>query len=67
VRGIDLGLRDPAAVVGYRFALPHIAAWLANLDGPARQAVTAAAVKAATPLVERWRPAMVVLTGRVAG
>jgi SAM-dependent methyltransferase len=65
VRRPDLGVRDPAAFVGYRFALPHVAPWVGAMDARARSVLTAEAVAAVGPYVEGWRPAMVVVVGRV--
>jgi ubiquinone/menaquinone biosynthesis C-methylase UbiE len=62
----DLGVRDPRTLVAYRFALPHIAPWLATLDAEARRELTRQAVSAVARHVDKWRPAVVVLTGRVA-
>jgi ubiquinone/menaquinone biosynthesis C-methylase UbiE len=62
----DLGVRDPRTLVAYRFALPHIAPWLATLDAVARHELTRQALSAVARHVDKWRPAVVVLTGRVA-
>ncbi|HEY3810265.1 MAG TPA: class I SAM-dependent methyltransferase [Acidimicrobiales bacterium] len=62
-----LGLRDPRAVVAYRLAVPHIAPWLATLDRRARVELTRQAVRAVTLPREGWRPAVIILTARVAG
>lgn len=62
----DLGVREPGAVVAYRLAMPHIAPWVAELDGPARAEVTRQAFAAVAPHVEAWRPAVILLAGRVA-
>jgi hypothetical protein len=62
----DLGVRDPRTLVAYRFALPHIAPWLATLDAAARRELTSQALSAVSRHVDNWRPAVVILTGRVA-
>jgi len=65
-RGEDLGVRDPSAVVAYRLTMPHIAPWVAALDAPTRAEVTRQALAAVAGQIERWRPAVILLAGRVA-
>ena len=60
----DLRIGDPAAVVAYRLALPHIAEWFSGLDDARRQALIDQGVRAVRPLLEAWRPAVVLLSGR---
>jgi SAM-dependent methyltransferase len=64
VRRVDLGLRDPAAVVAYRMTLPHTAAWVATLDDTTREEVTRQALTAVARHVVGWRPAVILLVGR---
>jgi ubiquinone/menaquinone biosynthesis C-methylase UbiE len=68
VRREELGLRDTRAVVDYRLAMPHIAPWVATLDGPARVGLIRSALAAVagevTPL-EPWRPEVIFLACRV--
>lgn len=61
----DLGVRDAAVLVAYRLSLPHVAPWVAGLGRTARATVTNAACAAVAPHIEAWRPAVIVLTGRV--
>ena len=61
----DLAVRGPRTLVAYRVAVPHIAPWLAALGGRARDEVTSQAL-AAVRHIGQWRPAVVILTGRVA-
>jgi hypothetical protein len=60
----DLGIDDPAAVVAYRLALPHIAEWCTGLDDVRRKDVVDQGVRAVRPLLNDWRPAVVLLSGR---
>jgi ubiquinone/menaquinone biosynthesis C-methylase UbiE len=60
----DLRIGDPAAVVAYRLALPHIAEWFSGLHDARRQALIDHGVRAVRPLLKAWRPAVVLLTGR---
>lgn len=65
----DLGLRDTRAVVDYRLAMPHIAPWVATLDGPARTGLIRSALTAvagAVTPVGPWRPEVIFLACRVA-
>ena len=68
VSRVDLGLRDTRSVVDYRLAMPHIAPWVATLDGPARVGLIRSALAAVagevTPL-EPWRPEVIFLACRV--
>jgi SAM-dependent methyltransferase len=64
VLGADLGHLDPAAVVAYRLALPHIAGWYVALPSGAKQAIVAEGVRAVRPLLNSWRPAVILLSGR---
>jgi SAM-dependent methyltransferase len=61
----DLRVQDPAAAVGYRLALPHIAPWAAGLDRSEQVELRRAASRAATPHLAAWRPAAIILSGRV--
>lgn len=63
----DLGVRDPRTLVAYRLAVPHIAPWLATLDVPAQGELTRQALAAVARHADEWRPAVIVVTGRVAG
>ncbi len=63
----DLGLRDPAAIVAYRLALPHVAPWVDRLAPPARAGLERDARDAVAPHLARWRPAMLILVAHVAG
>jgi ubiquinone/menaquinone biosynthesis C-methylase UbiE len=67
IRRVDLGLRDPAAAVAYRMALPHTAAWVAALDDVMKREVTRQAVAAVAAHVVGWRPAVIVMIGRRRG
>ena len=66
VRRPDLGVRGPRALVAYRLAVPHIASWLATLGAPARDEVARQAL-AAVRHIGQWRPAVIILAGRVEG
>jgi SAM-dependent methyltransferase len=59
----DLRIDDPATVVAYRLALPHIAEWFSGLDDARRQALIDHGVRAVRPLLDTWRPAVVLLSG----
>lgn len=61
-----LGVREPGAVVAYRLAMPHIAPWFAALDRPARAEVTRQSRVAVASGFAAWRPAVILLAGRVA-
>lgn len=56
---------DAVAAVAYRLALPHIAPWVAGLAVGARATLVEEARVAVAPHVAGWRPAMIVLSGRV--
>ena len=60
----DLRIDDPAAVVAYRLALPHIAEWFYALDDARRKALTDQGIRAVRTLLSAWRPAVVLLSGR---
>ena len=64
-RAPDLGVRDPAAIVRYRFATPHISPWIGSLDPEARRRLMDEATGAVAPLAAGWRPAVLFLRGRV--
>jgi SAM-dependent methyltransferase len=61
----DLGLLHPHAVIAYRLALPHIAPWEGKLEAPARAELVRQALGAVEPHVQGWRPAAIMLAGRV--
>lgn len=61
----DLGLLGSHAVVAYRLATPQIAPWVGALDPPARVELVRQALAAVRPHAQGWRPAAVLLTGRV--
>ncbi len=63
----DLGVHEAGTIVAYRLAVPQIAPWLAGLPGDARAEITQQAIRAVTLPVGGWRPAVIFLTGRVAG
>jgi SAM-dependent methyltransferase len=63
---VDLGLREPGAVVAYRLAMPHIAPWRAGLSVEVDADLTARLATAVAPLVAGWRPSVLLLTARVA-
>jgi hypothetical protein len=67
VRRVDLGLRDPAAVVAYRMTLPHTAGWLATLDDMSRLEIASQAKEVVARHVVGWRPTVVLLVGRKRG
>jgi hypothetical protein len=52
-------------VVAYRLATPHIAPWVGTLDPPARAELVRQALVAVQPHAPGWRPAAVLLAGRV--
>ncbi|MGH3763992.1 MAG: hypothetical protein ACRDTX_02375 [Pseudonocardiaceae bacterium] len=60
-----LGLLDAQSVVAYRLALPHIAPWVDMLAAPARAALVRQTLVAVGPHVQGWRPAAILLAGRV--
>jgi SAM-dependent methyltransferase len=64
VRSLDLGLRDPSAVVAYRLAMPHIAPWVRELDEQDKIRLTRSAVAAAAIPAGGWRPAVIFLSCR---
>jgi ubiquinone/menaquinone biosynthesis C-methylase UbiE len=66
VRSEYLGLLQPDAAVAYRLSMPHIAPWVAALDESTRADVTRQALDEVAAHVEGWRPAVVILTCRVA-
>ncbi|HVA09589.1 MAG TPA: methyltransferase domain-containing protein [Acidimicrobiales bacterium] len=59
------GITDADVVVAYRLSLPHIGSWFAELHPDAKEVVVREAREAAQPLVESWRPGMVVVIGLV--
>ncbi|MDQ6696953.1 MAG: class I SAM-dependent methyltransferase [Actinomycetota bacterium] len=61
----DLKVRDPGLAVAYRLSMPHIAPWLSSLQESAAAQVTGEAMAAVTPHLRCWRPAVIVLVGRV--
>jgi SAM-dependent methyltransferase len=67
LRRVELGLRDPGAVVAYRLALPHTAPWARELDDTTSTEVTRQALAAVAGHVAEWRPAVILLAGRTAG
>jgi len=64
-RDEDLGVRQPGSVIAYRLGMPHIAPWVAKLDVSRRAQVTRQALAAASPHIDGWRPAVIILTSRV--
>jgi SAM-dependent methyltransferase len=62
---IDLSLPDPGAAVAYRLAMPHIAPWAAAQCRSVRTTLTRQALAKIAPLVDGWRPAVILLTARV--
>jgi SAM-dependent methyltransferase len=61
----ELGVLDPRAVVAYRLALPHFAPWFGALDLPSKAELVRQSLVKVEPLLEAWRPAAVLLAGRV--
>ena len=53
---VDVGLTEPADVVRYRLALPHLHAFVATLSADARAAFVADAVDAVAATGERFAP-----------
>ena len=69
-RGAGLGESRVSAsrlhvVVAYRLATPQIAPWVGTLDPPARAELVRQALVAVQPHAPGWRPAAVLLAGRV--
>ena len=62
---VDIGLREPEALVDYRFGQAHFAEWLASLEPDARAATRAAAVDAIDGAMEAYCPRVVFLSARV--
>lgn len=67
VRAVDVGLRDPGTVVGYRFGTAHVAPWVATLPPAVRARLVDELSDAVAPLVAGWQPAVVFTFGRAAG
>jgi ubiquinone/menaquinone biosynthesis C-methylase UbiE len=61
----DFGLMDPRAVVAFRLAMPHIAPWIQTLDQRTGSALIDEATISVTQCAETWRPAVILLVGRV--
>jgi ubiquinone/menaquinone biosynthesis C-methylase UbiE len=61
----ELGMLDPRGVVAYRLAMPHVAPWVGELDTPSRVELIRQALVRVAPLVAGWRPAVVLLAGRM--
>jgi SAM-dependent methyltransferase len=61
----DLGLDRAPDLVDYRLGQAHVAAWLAEQDDRAREALRAAAVAAVAPVMAPYRPRVVRLVARV--
>jgi SAM-dependent methyltransferase len=61
----SIGVSDVDVVVAYRLSLPHIGPWFTGLPSETKALVVGGAREAAQPLMEDWRPGMVVLTGLV--
>jgi SAM-dependent methyltransferase len=64
-RAEDLGVRDPATIVRYRLATPHIFPWISTLEATTRRRLIDDAVLAVEPLAVGWQPAVLFLRGRV--
>jgi ubiquinone/menaquinone biosynthesis C-methylase UbiE len=56
---LDVGLTDPADVVRYRLAVPHLHAFVNTLSADAREAFVAEAVEAVRRTHERFAPVVV--------
>lgn len=65
VRREDVGVRHASTAVAYRLATPQIAPWLARLDSPTKAQLIQQACNAVSPIIEQWRPAVVLLAARV--
>jgi SAM-dependent methyltransferase len=64
---VDVRLRDPGALVDYRFGQAHFAGWLRHLQADERITAWNAAVDAIRNSMEPYRPRVVFLTARVPG
>ncbi|HEY2427502.1 MAG TPA: methyltransferase domain-containing protein, partial [Acidimicrobiales bacterium] len=62
---VDVGLRDPAAVVAYRLATPHIAPWVAGLAPADQDRLRRDLAGEVAVEVPGWRPAVVFAHGWV--
>ena len=61
----NLGVRDPASIVHYRMATPHIFPWIASIDPAVARRLIDDAILAVEPLAPRWRPAVLFLVASV--
>ena len=62
-QSVDVGLHDPADVVRYRLAVPHLHHFVATLAADARTALVADAVEAVRRTGERFAPVVVEAVG----
>jgi len=56
---VDVGLSEPAEVVRYRLAIPHLHAFVSSLEADVREALVADAVEAVRRTGERFAPVVV--------
>jgi SAM-dependent methyltransferase len=61
----ELGSLEPATLVAYRLAMPHVAPWFSGLEPARRRHVVLQSRAAVGTLGETWRPRVILLTGRV--
>jgi hypothetical protein len=63
-RPADVGVERAEDLVDYRLGQAHVATWLAGLPADERAALRRAAVAAAAPVMEPYRPPVVTLVAR---
>ncbi|MCC7078549.1 MAG: class I SAM-dependent methyltransferase [Acidimicrobiia bacterium] len=62
---VDVGVTDAASLVDYRLGQAHASSWYTGLGEQERARVRAAAIAAAEPVMEPYRPTVVFLSGYV--
>jgi demethylmenaquinone methyltransferase/2-methoxy-6-polyprenyl-1,4-benzoquinol methylase len=66
-QAVDVGVRTAADLVDYRFGQAMYAGWLAGLAAPRRRAVRQAVIDEVTPVIQPYRPIVVLLAATSAG
>lgn len=62
---VDVGVTEPGQLVAYRFGQAQFSTWLASLPQDRREQARTVAVEAVTPIMEPYRPIVVILAARV--
>lgn len=62
---VDVGVRSATELVDYRLGQAHHADWLAGIPRPRRRELKATLAAAIEPLMEPYRPVVIVVAARV--